>query len=333
MSTFIPTLSGATNLAVQDASESVNRENYLIRYMQIVFHTYKNKTIFQDKVIKQMLAKGAKAGVFPFTGTKSVKFLARAEEAQGSALKFNQKQIALDDLMYCDSFIADIDEQMSVLDVISESAREDGIALATELDYQVNIMINKASTLNHPVEMEDGSTRPGGTEIILAAIGDESDAEKLLAAFKLMAQDFDEKNVPSEGRYLAVKPATFYTLLDADKLLNVDFTTNNGDYAQAKMKGVMGFTLLTSNLIVDFDPAVQWPSKYEGLQDKYNFDCSDTIALAFDKHAAGIVMARDMKVEKGREFKAQGEFIMTTIFKGIDALNPTGAGRILKKTA
>lgn len=332
MSTFNPTLSGGVNLSAPDANEAVNRENYLVRYMQIVFHVYKDMTLFQNLVKRQTLAKGAKSGIFYFTGTKEAKFLARAQEATGVAMKYNAKTIELDDIMYSDSFIADVDEHMSVMDVISENAREDGIALAKELDYQVNIMINKSATLNYPVEMPDGSTRPGGTEIVLAAAGDEDVPEKLIAAIKAVAQSFDEKNVPMEDRNLVVKPATFYTLLDAEKLLNVDYSQGNGGYAEAKLKGVVGFKLLVSNLLVDFDPSTEWVDKYTGLQAKYNHDCSNTIALGFNKDSVGIVMARSMKVEKGREFKAQGEFVMTTMFKGVDTLNPTGAARILKAT-
>lgn len=332
MSTFVPTLAGADNLAVPNADENINRENYLVRYLQIVFNVYKDATIFQNLITKKSLAKGAKSAIFYFTGTKEAKFLQRAQEATGDAMLYNAKTIELDDIMYSDSFIADVDQHMSVMDVISENAREDGIALARELDYQINIMINKSATENFPVNNPDGTTRAGGTEIVLAAAGDEDDPNKLIAAFKLAAQAFDEKNVPMENRYLVVKPKLFYVLLDADKLLNVDYSTRNGDYAEAKLKGVIGFKLMVSNLLVDFDPATEWAGKYTGLQAKYNHDCSNTIALAFDKNAAGVVMARNLKVEKGREFKAQGEFVMTTMFKGVDTLNPLGACRVLKAT-
>lgn len=328
--TFLPTMAGGANLLAASATESVNRANYLSIYMKMVFAAYKDTITFQDLVTKRTLSKGAKSGVFFFTGNKDAKFLGRAETAQGSPLLTNSKTIELDDIMYSDSFVADVDEQMSVLSVITDCAREDGIALAKELDYEINIMINKASSQNHPVNMPDGSTRPGGTEIVLAAAADEEDAEKLVAAFKLAAQTMDEKNVPAEGRYLAIPPSVFYTLLDSEKLLNIQYSKENGDFAKASIKEVIGFTLKVSNLIVDFNPATEWVDKYTGLQDKYNYDCSNTIALAFNKDVVGVAMARDMKIERAREMKAQGEFVMVTMLKGVDTLNPVGAVSIKK---
>lgn len=339
MSDFNPSLPGGTNLSTPSADESVNRENYLVAYLQTVFATYKDKTQYLDKVMKKTLAKGAKSARFYFTGTKNAKFLPRATEAKGGALKFAAKDIELDDIMYSDSFIADVDDHMSVLDTMMENAREDGIALARELDYQISIMITKCSGLNFPVDTPDGTTKPGGTQITLAAVGDEDDAEKLVAAIKAMAQSFDEKNVPDQDRNLFVKPSIFYTLLDSNKLINTDFSAGN-DFGQAQLKGAFGFKLFMSNLLVDEDTST-WTvedetgstvTKYTGQQAKYSHDCTNVIAQAFDKNSVGVVMARNIKVEKGREYRAQGHFIMTTVFKGIDTLNPVGCGVILKTT-
>lgn len=329
MAEFNPTLPGAQNLSTPNADETINRKTFLTKYLQTVFRTFKDDTKFMDKITKKILGKGAKSGTFYFTGTKQVQFLKRAEEAKGNAMLYNDFQIALEDLMYCDSFIADIDDIQSVLDVIAENAREDGIALALELDKQITIMINKASGLNARVNNPDGSPRPGGTQIEVPN-GTADDPEVLLQAVKAAAQSLDEKNVPKENRWLAMRPAVFYTLLEAGKILNADFSKDNGDYAEGRLKGAFGFKVITSNTVVDEDTST-WldidgvSPKYSGLQDKYNHDCTGTLMLAFTRGAVGMVMGRDIKVERARQVRAQGEFIMTTVFKGMEPLNPVEA--------
>jgi len=320
---------GADNAYTPSADEAENRKNFQMLYISTVYRAMQDKLIFTKNITKKTLAKGAKSAVFPFTGVKTARHLQRTEKIAGSALAFTQKVIELDDLMYSDSFIATVDTIMSNMDIIAENATADGEAIAKELEYQANIMINKSATLNHPIKNEDGSYRRGGSEIVLNAVGDEEDSEKLIQAFKLLAKDFAEKNVDVSECILAVTPAVFFTLLDSDKLININTSEGNGNYSTATLKGIFGFKLQMTNLIVDFNPSVEWVGKYTGLQSKYNHDCSKTIALAFNADAAGFLVARDIKMEEGYEMDAQGKMIVVSIFKGFDTLNPVGAGRIL----
>ena len=338
MAEFTASTPGGVNQSTPNADESLNRAQFLVRYLGLVFATYKDEVKYASKISKKTLAKGAKSHIFYFTGIKQPKFLARGEESKGESLHFASKTIELDDLMYCDSFVADVDEHMSVLDVINEHAREDGIAIAKEVDIQVSIMITKSASENFPVTNPDGTTRDGGTVATLAAIGDELIAEKLVAGIKGLALAMDQKNVPKAGRYLFMKPEYYYVLVEAEKIISSDYSSNNGDYAKGIVKGVAGFEIVQSNLLVDEDTAT-WKApngsddKYTNMQVKYKHDCTNVIMQAFRAEAVGMVMGREIKVEKGRQPRAQGEFIMTTIFKGIDTLNPVNAAILKKKTA
>ena len=322
------TMPGRTNSAVNSSDEATNRSAFLTDYLKEVFKTFNKKTVMKDLIKKKTIAKGVKAGRFYFTGTKEAKTLIRGNQGDGSALLTNYKDIETDNIMYSDSFVYDTDVLQNPYDIINESAVADGVALAEEFDYQISIMINKAASENHRVNNPDGSTRAGGSIVTLAAAGDESDPETLAAGFQTISEEMDEKNIPESGRIAVMKSSTYNTLLNNDKLVNMDYSTGNGHYASAKLKEVFGFRVIKSQNFADTEV-----TKYTAgtLEEKYNHDCSNTIALCFTSEAAACVISRSLKVERDRVIRAQGEYIITTMLKGIDSLRPE-CSAVLKKT-
>jgi len=87
----------------------------------------------------------------------------------------------------------------------------------------------------------------GGTVIQLAAAGDEEDPELLELAIQDLCQKIEEKDVDIMEAVLLMRPAQYYTLLKNDKLLDKDFSSANGDYAQGKVLKSNGVRLQVTN--------------------------------------------------------------------------------------
>ena len=87
----------------------------------------------------------------------------------------------------------------------------------------------------------------GGSCIILATAGDEDDPELLELAIQDMCQQIEEKDVDIMDAVLLVRPAQYYTLLKNDKLLDRDFSMDNGDYARGKVMRANGVRIQVTN--------------------------------------------------------------------------------------
>ena len=88
---------------------------------------------------------------------------------------------------------------------------------------------------------------PGGTVKTYASAGDEDDPDAAEALVLSLARAMDEKEVPREGGILAVDPETYYTLLQADKLINQDYNMGNGEYSSVRILKAGGFPLMMTN--------------------------------------------------------------------------------------
>jgi len=87
----------------------------------------------------------------------------------------------------------------------------------------------------------------GGTCIMLKAVGDEIDPDLLELAIQDLCQTIEEKDVDIMDAVVLMRPAQYYTLLKNNKLLDKDFSTGNGDYAQGKILQANGVRIQTTN--------------------------------------------------------------------------------------
>lgn len=90
---------------------------------------------------------------------------------------------------------------------------------------------------------------PAGVNKVLAAATDELDATKLELGVMGMAQALAENEVDymnGQGR-LFVAPAQYFTLLKNDKLVDADFSKENGSYANAKIGAASGMPMVMTN--------------------------------------------------------------------------------------
>lgn len=87
----------------------------------------------------------------------------------------------------------------------------------------------------------------GGTAVILPLALDELDGDAMSQAIQDMCQNIEEKDVELSGGVVLVRPAQYYALLNSDKLMNKDFSSMNGDFAQGKVLMANGVRIQTTN--------------------------------------------------------------------------------------
>ena len=171
------------------------------------------------------------------------------------------------------------------------------MSLSRTFDEQVLRVIGLAARASATVSGENG-----GSVITSATAG--TNADVLIAAAFDAAQAMDEKDVPSSDRYFAVKPDLYYLLVNSSsKLINRDYgNEGNGSIARGTVMSVAGMEIVKTNNLPSTN-VTTGPTAYRG-----NF--STTVALAWQKAAAGTVKLMDLSMQMSNEIRYQGTLLV-----------------------
>jgi len=187
-----------------------------------VLTTFNAKTIMKDKTRVRNISSG-KSAQFPAIGKTKAEYHTPGAEITGNVIQQDEKVITIDDLLIANTFIARIDEAMSHFDVRSEYSVQMGQALAQT--YDRNLLSLAVKACRDPAGLGNGAVGQG--DAVSAAIGATPSVQNIVDAAYAAAQAFDEKNIPENDRYLIVSPATYYKLVNSDKLLNLFYNPGN----------------------------------------------------------------------------------------------------------
>lgn len=285
-----------------------------------VMHTYNSKTVMKDKTRVRSIASG-KSAQFPAIGKTSAAYHTPGAEITGNIIQQDEKVITIDDLLIANSFIPRIDEAMSQFDVRSEYSTQIGQALAQT--YDRNLLSLAIKTARDTGTGGTGLGAVGQGNAVSSHIGTAPAVATIITAAFAAAQDFDQKNIPEEGRVLLVSPATYYALVQSDKLLSLWYNPgNNGSYADGTTKTVAGFTIVkTNNLAVDHTAVT---ATFPDYGSKYAVNASDTTGLFYHPDALGTVKLMDLASEMEYDMRRQGTLMISKMAVGHGVLRPEG---------
>jgi hypothetical protein len=223
--------------------------------------------------------------------------------------------ITIDDLLVADRFLANIDEAMAHYDVRSIYAKDVGRALAKTLDqHLLQLGINAAN---------DSATVTGGNAGTSINDADGRTSGSSLAASLYTAyQNMDEKDVPTEGRWVFLLPAQYTLLVQVDKLVSRDYTMGSvGQYADHTLFRVAGMGVIKTNNMPNTNNITTGPAAYQG-----NF--TNSIALIMQELAIGTVKLIDLAVESEYDIRRQGTLVVAKMAVGSGVLRPDCAVEI-----
>jgi len=264
-----------------------------------------------------------KSASFPVTGTVSSSYHTAGAEITGQAVKHNEKVISIDDMLLADTFVAEIEELKSHYDVRSIYSKEMGQALANTVDkhlLSLAILASKASAT-----ISGGN---GGTEITDADAN--TNATSLISSVFEAIQKLDENNVPTAGRVCIVAPDQYYQLANVDKLVNRDFSRDNGDFGKGTVISIGGVPVVKSNTAVSVF-GQDLSSAISGTNNTYNVDASNHYAVVMHSSAIGTVKLKDLVMESNYDPRRLGTLMTARMALGHGILRPESAVSI--KTA
>lgn len=290
---------------------------FLTRYAGEVLSTFRNAVKFLDKHLIRTIENGDSAQ-FPVFGTGGSEYHTPGTMITGEQIAHSQRLIPIDGLLIAPRFLASIDEAMNHYDVRSLYTTDCGKSLAEQFDSHVAQVIALAARSAATI-----SGGPVGDQINNVDIteDDSTDANSVYQAAFAAQTILDNNNIPEDGRFLALKPTAYNTLVKGLTAVNELYGGENGSIAKGKVYELAGFTLVKSNQVPSTN-VVTGPTAYQG-------DFSHTVGLAWHPSAVGTVKLLDLAM--GMEWSEfhQGWLIVAKYAYGHGILRPEASVELL----
>jgi hypothetical protein len=278
-----------------------------------VMSTFNAQTVMKEKTRIRSIQNG-KSAQFAAIGKTVAEYHTAGAEILGNNVEHGEKVITIDDLLMANTFIANIDEAKNHYDVRAEYSKQMGQALAQTYDRNLLSMAVKAA--RDPSGL--GAGVAGQDNAASEALGATPTTAQIVTGIYDAAATLDEKNVPEADRFVIVSPATYYALVQDDKLINRDFGAN-GSYSDGAIMKVAGMQIVKSNnLVVDHTAVTAYPD----FSSKYAVDADDTKALVIQRQALGTVQLMDMATEMEYDIRRQGTLAVSKMAVGHGVLRP-----------
>lgn len=274
-----------------------------------VLASFNLANVFGDKHRVKSISAG-KSYQFPAIGTATAAYHTPGTEIVGrNSILSAERIITIDDVLLANEYIPEIDELKTHFDVRGEYAKQMGEALADQ--YDRNVARNLVLAARGTATVTGGNGGGSATNANFA-----SDASLLAAGIYTMAQTFDEKGLPESERYVAVKPAQYYLLVQKTDLINKDWN-GSGSYSSGQMGTIAGVSIVKSNKVPQANDSAN-----SNIPTAYRANFSTTVAIGWHPWSVGTVKLMDIKSESMWDMRRQSTLLLAKYACGHGILRP-----------
>lgn len=168
-------------------------------------------------------------------GRTKLQKLKRGDAPDGTQVEISKASVTVDTMLLSRHSVWVLDDVLSDIDVRKEIAIEQGQTIAEFMDQTISIAAAKAAALTESRYAVNGVAPEGhfgATQVEMNAAGDENDPAKLYAKigelFTIM-EETKKVKPQRDGIVLIVRPAVFYTLQQAEQIVNGEYLTSEGN--------------------------------------------------------------------------------------------------------
>jgi hypothetical protein len=285
---------------------------FLKQFSGEVMTAFETRTVFMERHLVRSISNG-KTAQFPIVGRASAAYHTPGNELLGTGIGQNERNITVDGFLVSHIFTAEIDELMNHYDLRGIYSAETGKALAYALDRNVARVLVLAARGASNLTGE-----PGGAALAVANMN--TVGATLVDNIWNAAQVLDEKDVDSDGRAVALRPAQYHLIARIAELVDKDLTDGNGDRAKAQVRMVANIEIVKSNHVPSADDSANssLPTAYRG-----NF--SKTVGVVWHPAAAGTLKLQDINTRMSYDERRLGTLIVSKVSVGHGILRPACA--------
>ncbi|WYW02951.1 major head protein [Pseudomonas phage vB_PpuP-Luutsna-6] len=221
-------------------------------------------------------------------GESTLQQITPGQIPDGVKSAFSKNSVTIDRSIIARAVVPELDTFQTVFDSRKQIANEHGKKIAKLKDQSFLIM--GALTANLTVSPY-GTPLPnftGGSKVTLAAAGDKGDAAKLYDAFGQLFTQMENKDVlpTDEDVVIFVRPDVFYTLLDAEQVINGNYVTSDGTNIEGHIFKAFGVPVVSTNNLPNWvEDGVAAGSVGNLMGSDYYGDFTKLVALALSPKA------------------------------------------------
>lgn len=182
-------------------------------------------------------------------GESTLQVLKKGESPDATINQNNRVNLTVETPVIARNFVAQIDAFQKNYDVRSEIGKEHGKLIAKFTDQAFFIQAAKtAARTTSAFGALPG--HQGGTTVTLATAADRLDPAAMYAAISDLFAGMEGKDVDpqADNVMLALRPDIFYTLMQAEHIINTTYITANGmEIANTKVLRAFGVPVVSSN--------------------------------------------------------------------------------------
>lgn len=196
-------------------------------------------TIARRSVLQGVVPVRSVKGTATFTnhavGKSTLQKVAPGQQLDGIKSDFSKNSVTVDTVVAARESFPLLDVFQTQIDVRREVATEQGKEIAKFWDQAFFIQAVKAAMLTQSAYSKGSSGKPsghfGGNQEVLSSALDLKDPAKLYAALARLMVKFEQKDVDprNDDVMIVVKPEEYYTLIQAEQLVNTEYVTAAGN--------------------------------------------------------------------------------------------------------
>lgn len=275
-----------------DGTYALDNELFLTVFAGETLRTFGNTCIMKGlHPTKVMVGKEME---YPVLGSTTARYQKIGEKLVTTRIASNKVTIRADEYLNAAVEIHDLDEAKTHYDIRAPYSDELGIALAEAFDDKTMRVALKAARSDAFI---DDPKAFGGS--VIARTNADTDAEVLQDIIFEAVQTLEEKNIRrTETRNLIMRPAQYYLLHRAPKVLNRDYG-GSGSISENSDLRIAGVNITMSNLL----PKAVY-TKQDGENNDYSGNFTKTVALLFTPRAIMTASVRELQTSmSGDDYK------------------------------
>lgn len=297
----------------QDNSAGADDALFLKMYGGEVLASFNAANIMEQFHIVNTYSSG-KSFQFPKIGRATAAYWDGSTELTGLEIDNSEIEITIDDLLYHDLYVREIDELKDHVSKRQEYSRQQGESIANFFDTNVLRAGVLASRAASTITSQAGDA---GTEITDA--DSDTNGASLAASLYTAATNLDNKYVPSGERRCFVKPAQYYLLAQTTDVINKDWG-GDGSYARGLVHAVAD---------IDIVKTVNLPNANDtsntAIPSKYRADFSTITALVMHPEAVRTAKLMGVKTEMDYKTEHQATHLVSKMLLGSGTGRPEAA--------
>ena len=221
-------------------------------------------------------------------GASEVGVLLPGVTPNGTRNQFGKLKLTVDTPLFARATFTLIDKWRTSFDAQSKTAEEQGKALAKIRDQALFTQAIKASLATQSGYANGVAGAPaghfGGSRVTLASAAAKDDPAALFAAIAALFTEMELKDIDpqADNIMLAVGPKEYYTLLQAEQMINANYITAAGNTVQnAMVLKAYGVPVIKSNNYVGGKNITSSLLSNAANGNAYNGDFTKVVATAF----------------------------------------------------